>query len=258
MRMNSFLYFLERHKTAILGTLFLHMAIFIYFQIETFSEDIFYTPENRVHASIEKEDVIELLPENIQTEQQAMQEIGGPVSSLTKNENDSRKTSSVNFSKSSIDKQVENEINNYANNMFKEYGKDNPTLDESVDEKKNVSKKTPLETQPHGDGKTTQIKGQTMVSYNMTNRYPYNNNDWYIRNPGYTCEDNTSGVVVVDVVINPSGNVVSAHYNASKSSGATSCMVGKAQQYAAMSRFAYKSDAPATQSGTIIYRFVSN
>ena len=257
--MNKLFDFIEQHKIAIIGTLLLHVGIFVYLQIETYSQNIYYTPENHVFTKIEPDDeVIELNPENIESPQDAS--AGGPITNLTKNENDTRKSSATNFSKSSIDKQVEEDLKNFESSTFSEYSKNNPPPKKENtynDEPKNTTKTNTPKEQVSGDGISTQIKGQTMVSYNMTGRYPHNNNDWYIRNPGYTCGENSNGIVVVDITVDAAGNVTSSRVNSTKSSGATTCMLEKAQDYASKSRFAYKSGAPASQSGTITYRFVA-
>lgn len=256
---NKFLDFIENHKVAIIGTLFLHVGLFVYMQMRTFSQNIYYEKGSHIHTQIiPDEEVIELSSENILMPDEMNN--GGPIHNITKNENDSRKTSSQNYSKSSIDKQIENDLRNFEKAAFKEYGADNPTYNnKTYDTKQTPVKSTQKkEVQPHGDGGKTVVKGRTMVSYNMNGRYPHNNNDWYIRNPGYTCESNSNGTVVVNIVINKAGDVLEANINTSASHGATNCMLQKARQYALMSRFAYKSTASETQSGTITYRFVAN
>lgn len=256
---NKFLDFIENHKVAIIGTLFLHVAIFVYLQVRTLSQNIYYEKGSHIHTQIiPDEEVIELSAENILMPDEM--NAGQPVHNITKNENDSRKASSQNFSKSSIDKQIENDLRNFEKSAFKEYGADNPKYEKSSPSSQNKTKQSKQNQQApvHGDGKNTVVKGKTMVSYNMAGRYPHNNNDWYIRNPGYTCESNSNGTVVVKITINQAGNVIAAEINSSGTHGATSCMIQKAKQYALKSRFAYKSAAPASQTGSITYRFVAN
>jgi hypothetical protein len=106
-------------------------------------------------------------------------------------------------------------------------------------------------------GGSTAYSGQVMVDFNVPNHAAYQNNAWYVRNPGYTCPNGTSGKVTVIIKVNKAGNVTSAIYDASQSSGANSCMIDKARTYAMKSRFDYSDSAPASQTGRITYTFIS-
>ena len=94
-----------------------------------------------------------------------------------------------------------------------------------------------------------------MVSFNLKNRQPHQDNMWFIRNPGYTCNGN--GIVVVDIKVNQSGNVTSVILNSNMSRNANSCMVEAGIKYAKMSRFKYSGSAAKIQAGTITYEFIS-
>jgi len=96
-----------------------------------------------------------------------------------------------------------------------------------------------------------------MVEWSLADRNPHQNRNWYVRNPGYTCGPGSNGTVTIDIKVNQNGDVSSVAYNPSRSSGANPCMIEQAEKYAKMSRFMYSADAPKIQSGTIIYRFVS-
>ena len=93
-----------------------------------------------------------------------------------------------------------------------------------------------------------------MVSFNLANRTAYQNNNWYVRNPGYKC-DRSSGTVAVDIIVNENGNVISASINYGGSGGANQCMMDEALKYANLSRFEYKSGLKS-QSGQIFYTFI--
>jgi hypothetical protein len=258
--LNKFLAYIEKHKFAVIGTLIFHVGIFIYLQIKTFPQDIYYTSASHINTFIEPdEEVIELKPESIESANQSNND--GEVHNLTKNENDERKSSSTHYSKSSIDKQVEEELKNFEQSSFQEYSSAHPqksTPQTSISKEQTKPKnQTNKEQLVSGDGINTQIKGVTMVSYKLSNRYPHNNNDWYIRNPGYTCESSSNGTVVIDISVNQAGEVTEAKVNYAQTSNANACMLEKARTYALMSRFAYKSGAPASQTGTITYRFVA-
>ena len=94
-----------------------------------------------------------------------------------------------------------------------------------------------------------------MVSYSLNDRHPLNHNDWYIRNPGYTC-GNVNGVVKIAISVDEGGVVVGATVVEAESQNATPCMKQRAREYALMSRFNYAANAPKKQEGVITYRFV--
>jgi len=93
-----------------------------------------------------------------------------------------------------------------------------------------------------------------MVDWSLSGRTAHQNNNWYVRNPGYTCGYGSSGKVSVQIIVNQNGDVVSA--TASGSASANDCMIQQALKYAKLSRFNYSGSAPKTQTGTIIYTFV--
>ena len=102
-----------------------------------------------------------------------------------------------------------------------------------------------------------QFSGNVMVEFELSGRNAFKNDNWYVRNPGYTCGKNSNGLVVVQIKVNRNGNVVFAQVNSSLSNGASDCMLKKAVEYAKKSRFNYSSASAQTQSGLIKYRFVA-
>jgi TonB family protein len=94
-----------------------------------------------------------------------------------------------------------------------------------------------------------------MVSWSLTKRTAYQNNNWFVRNPGYTCGQGSSGQVTVQIKVNQNGNVIEA--SIVSASGANSCIKQQAIKYAKMSRFNFSGSAPSAQIGTIVYTFVS-
>jgi hypothetical protein len=94
-----------------------------------------------------------------------------------------------------------------------------------------------------------------MVDWDLSNRKPHNNNSYYVRNPGYTCNENANGIVVVNVRANKNGDIIAATYDETKSSNATTCMIENAIKYAKLSRFEYSTQTNQ-QTGYIKYTFV--
>ncbi len=260
--MDRFFDFIERRKFGILATFALHMLVFMYLQIETYTVKVYYN-DNEVYAQVDQEELIELDPENIEVPED-MQNWDGEVKNLTKDANDKREKATEGFSKSSVDSKVEQNVKDLEKQFFEEFNKGKEqgktSSESSQDSKEKEKAKTSQEKsngETGGDGLKTVFAGKTMVNYDLAGRYPHNKNDWYIRNPGYTCGSNSNGTVVVAIRVNQNGDVISARYIAESSSNANTCMIEKAQEYALKSRFAYKETAPKTQDGFITYNFVS-
>ena len=95
-----------------------------------------------------------------------------------------------------------------------------------------------------------------MVEWRLDGRTAFENNNWWVRNPGYTCGYGASGKVVIKISVDQSGKVLQAVYDANASSGANPCMIEQAQLYAKKSKFNYMESAKQ-QAGVIIYRFIS-
>lgn len=93
-----------------------------------------------------------------------------------------------------------------------------------------------------------QSKGNVYISYFLERRYDTN-----LYFPAYTCQ--YGGTVVVDIVVDRNGNVISAKVQSSSSKD--DCIAKMALQAAYASTFNSSSEAPAKQSGTITYRFIA-
>lgn len=72
--------------------------------------------------------------------------------------------------------------------------------------------------------------------------------------PGYKCKG--GGLVKVDIVVNPSGQVVEAQINAAASAYSGDCLPEEALNSARKSVFFVKSDAPKRMAGSITFRFI--
>ncbi len=76
----------------------------------------------------------------------------------------------------------------------------------------------------------------------------------FIHIPGYKCKG--GGVVRVNIVVNPNGEVVEAAVDLARSSFQGECLPAEAVSSAKKSRFFIKSDSPKRMAGSITYRFI--
>lgn len=91
-----------------------------------------------------------------------------------------------------------------------------------------------------GSGPSFSLSGRTALS---------------LPKPIYDC--NAQGTIVIDVVVNQSGKVISAKYS-TKSKSLDPCLKRRAIQAAKSSKFDVDINAAVEQHGTITYQFISN
>lgn len=255
--------FIERHKYGIIITLMVHVVVFLYFQIGTYEEKVIYEAWDFRGRNIEAPDDIQITPDQIETPQE--QELFQPqekVTSFVKNENDNRKKSfnrEIQYTSSEGDaSSIEDEYNeSIRQEVFgnKKQEQNESSATDDIETEKDKEEQNEQNNQNQSGGSEEAVSGQTMVSYRLENRHPLNHNDWYVRNPGYTC-GNVNGVVKVLIEVAQSGDVVDAKVLDAQSQNATSCMLERAREYALKSRFNYDGSAAKKQQGIITYRFV--
>lgn len=97
--------------------------------------------------------------------------------------------------------------------------------------------------------KTPDYKGPSVISYDLGGRKASR-----LPIPAYRC--NGGGEVKVIISVTPEGKVIAAKVEESESSD-DACLQSFAIRAAKRSRFSAKSDAPAKQTGYIIYSFIA-
>lgn len=269
--MNRLLDFIERHKFGIIITFMMHLGLLLYMLVGTYKTIL---PDyEHVYWSevIEEQDFVELKPEQI-LPPDPNQMVTGDIRNIARDANDQRERSNDNFSKSKADSKIEQSVKDLERQFFDEFkssridgdgskqsstsgdtGKTAPKKDQNKSSTSNIENKTGTST-----GGDKQYGGNVMVDFKVgDDRKPHNNNNWNVRNPGYTCGNDANGSVYISIRVNQNGNVVSAKYEVGMSSGANACMIDQALNYAKKSRFAYNSNNTGTEEGYIIYRFVT-
>lgn len=91
--------------------------------------------------------------------------------------------------------------------------------------------------------------GPSVISYELEGRKAST-----LPIPAYRCMG--GGQVTVIITVNPGGDVISAKVDESVSSQ-DACLRSYAVRAARMSRFSIKADAPARQTGSIVYEFIA-
>lgn len=258
--MNKLFYLIEKYRYGILAVVLLYLGMFVYLQLTTYQKT--YVIEVWDERAELRPEEIKIKPENIEFDK-----LITDVKSISKDVNDQREKTSDDWDENKVviknsASKVENSVKELEKKFFSETGeaqKRAKIIEETQklkDEKKStISKKNTTEPEIKGGAKS--FAGNVMVEWELTGRSPHQNNNWYVRNPGYTCGQGADGIVVIKIRVATSGNVIGVTYVSSMSSSANPCMIEQAKKYAAMSRFMFSTDAPASQEGTIKYTFVS-
>lgn len=97
--------------------------------------------------------------------------------------------------------------------------------------------------------KTSDYKGPSVISYDLGGRKAS-----HLPIPAYRC--NGGGEVKVIISVTPAGKVIAAKVEESESSD-DACLRSFAIRAARLSKFSAKPDAPAKQTGYIIYSFIA-
>ena len=262
--MNNFFYLLDKYKYPILDVLITFFGSLFYLLFNSYEkswEVEGWNFKNEVKVEIAK-DELEIKPEDIEIMSNSAQK---DIKSITRDLNDNRqKTLKEDWtqSKPMSSKEIEKSVKELEKKFFKEAGgegKRQKILEEKIQTEQKIKQKQ----QDSKGGNDQQSKtggdkvfgGNVMVDWVLSGRDPHQNNNYYVRNPGYTCGEGSSGFVLIKIKVDQGGNVVSA--NVTSSSNANGCMLEQAKKYALMSRFNYSKSAPANQEGSIKYTFVS-
>lgn len=258
--MNNFFDFIDKHKFGILIAVLAYIGIFIYSQIETFPKEYRISVWDE-RTKLEKEE-IEIQPENIELQPQV--NANGEIKNIASDVNDQREKSYENWDENKASKSsasLDQRIKDLEKQYYSESGESakREKIQQEIDKlKKNETKNNPdTKTNTNTQGGEKAYAGKTMVSFDLDKRDAFQGNKWYVRNPGYTCGEGSSGEVVIKIKVEQSGNVISATYAPELSSGANPCMIDQAKKYAKLSRFNYSASAPKVQEGTISYVFIS-
>ncbi len=250
--------FIERYRWGIIAAFAVFTGVFVYLQFEIYEQ---YWPVNpfsdQPEVSVQDEKELMVTPEDLMIQQdQSLSD----VKSISRSSDDQRKRSDENWSQNAPSEDGANKAKDYEKQLFEETGgaAKRQAIKEEMEQRKKVqsssSDRSSEQTSSQKGGKTA-YSGNVMVDWSLKGRTPHQNDNWWIRNPGYTCGYGSTGRVTVHIKVNQNGNVVSAVPVAS--SGSNQCMIDQAVIYARKSRFNYSGSASTQQEGTITYTFVS-
>ncbi len=260
--MNRFFYFVDKFKYGIVAVLVVYTGMFMYLQLATYPEYVEIIDFTEGARLIQPKEEVELKAENIEV---PLEFSAGEVKNTVRDMKDQRERSEEDFSTTKetsngekFARETEQKYKDEARSSA--YNKEVAKLIEDRKKEKEIKKDIKKEDKPKNDpnsGGKNAAGGNVMVDYSFSSeRAPHQNNIWFVRCPGYTCGENSSGRVVIDIKVGQDGRVISAVYNPSGSSSVNFCMQEQAQKYAKMSRFSAVTTA-GVESGKIFYTFVT-
>ena len=242
---DDLLLFLDVHAVGILTTLVIHLALivlFLFLQISSLKhkEEVFY-----VDLSVLNDVEMLAVPKDVElVESTPASEERSAVRDIPVNVSRAESRAVENISRMVED--IKSELN--VKDMKLTDPEDTPPEAEeeqlTKDEVRIFDEKFPLDA----SGARTVYSGASHVSYVLEGR-----THTRMRVPAYKCRG--AGKVVVDVVVNQRGYVVSAVVNKLLSGTEEPCFVDAARSEAEKSRFNADSKAPERQSGVITYLF---
>jgi hypothetical protein len=221
----------------VLVTISIHLLVLILFLV---------TQINDINRNRDEPLVIELDQETYKAFEQAMDKKTPEVSEIKPLSGEDVKNIAVNTAM-----EIENKISTekYINDLKQELNitELNQQLDRSIGDEAFISSEVKEKKPEQAVPQNTFYKGPTRVEYN------FRRNHRFIHIPVYKCQG--SGEIVVDIVVNQQGEVISAAVASSNTS--EDCIIETALQSARISLFASDLNADLREKGTIYYEFVA-
>jgi outer membrane biosynthesis protein TonB len=264
--MNNFFDLIDKYKFGVVGAFAAGIGLFMYLELTSVPEykEIHPFFEDVAMENVPEEQKLEITKDNLEIQDQPKFE-AGKVTNTVRDANDTRERSNDNWSASKSYSDIEKSIKDDERKMFEETGgeakrkairEQDEERKKSQSQNKNDKSSAPKSNNGATSGTNNAVKGNVMVEWSLSGRSPHQNNEWNVRNPGYTCGHGSSGRVVIQIKVGQDGRVVSAIPDAAGSSSANPCMIEQAVKYAKLSRFDY-SASEVSQTGKIFYTFIS-
>ena len=234
---------IDRHKLGILAAFSVYILVFIFLEIITYQTYFPIQPFNDQPTISITTDELLITKENLQVEQD--------LKNISKDQNDLRKQSINDWQENKSD-EINQSIKDYEKSLHQDnVSKNDNIVKENEDDNNNLN---PQVSNTNNNVKTA-YGGNVMVSWSLTERTAYLNNNWYVRNPGYTCDQDSYGKITIQIKVDQNGSVIYA--SVLEKGDASQCMINQAIKYAKLSRFNYSITATPNQIGTITYTFIS-
>jgi TonB family protein len=237
----NFLVLLEKYQNAILGTLIVHILIFVWLNIQNVSFYIIQ-PKEKVLATLDFTS-----PENNLNPKKSKENFTDNEIVVTNaaSNYDQEKDMSASQKKALEEKVIE-DVKEFEKKQFNDFGKDNPVKDNS-----------PLENEKIKDNSISKTVNKSLKkTSNATAKYFCENRNMILQKiPSYLC--NQTGTVRLTIKVNPKGEVTDCKVDNSETSTSNQCLIENAINYAKNWKFNQDFSSTQRQEGWIEFIYLS-
>ena len=237
----NFLVLLEKHQNAILGTLIVHILIFVWLNIQNVSFYIIQ-PKEKVLATLDF-----TTPENNLIPKKSKENFTDNEIVVTNaaSNYDQEKDMSASQKKALAEKVIE-DVKEFEKKQFNDFGKDNPVIDNSPHENEKIKDNSISKTVNKSLKKTS----------NATAKYFCENRNMILQKiPSYLC--NQTGTVRLTIKVNPKGEVTDCKVDNSETNTSDQCLIENAKNYAKNWKFNQDFSSTQRQEGWIEFIYLS-
>lgn len=237
----NFLVLLEKHQNAILGTLIVHILIFVWLNIQNVSFYIIQ-PKEKVLATLDF-----TTPENNLIPKETKENYSDNEVEVTNAASNHDKEEDMSASqKKALEDKVLEDVKKFEKKQFNDFGKDNPVLDNSPHENEKIKDNSISKTVNKSLKKTS----------NATAKYFCENRNMILQKiPSYLC--NETGTVRLTIKVNPKGEVTDCKVDNSKTNTFNQCLIENAINYAKNWKFNQDFSSTLRQEGWIEFIYLS-
>ena len=236
----NFLVLLEKHQNAILGTLIVHILIFVWLNIQNVSFYIIQ-PKEKVLATLDF-----TTPENNLIPKETKENYSDNEVEVTNAASNYDKEEDMSASqKKTLEDKVIEDVKKFEKKQFNDFGKDNPVLDNSHENEK---------IKDNSISKT--VNKSLKKTSNATAKYFCENRNMILQKiPSYLC--NETGTVRLTIKVNPKGEVTDCKVDNSKTNTFNQCLIENAINYAKNWKFNQDFSSTLRQEGWIEFIYLS-
>lgn len=237
----NFLVLLEKHQNAILGTLIVHILIFVWLNIQNVSFYIIQ-PKEKVLATLDF-----TTPENNLIPKETKENYSDNEVEVTNAASNYDKEEDMSASqKKALEDKVIEDVKKFEKKQFNDFGKDNPVLDNSPNKNEKIKDNSISKTVNKSLKKTS----------NATAKYFCENRNMILQKiPSYLC--NETGTVRLTIKVNPKGEVTDCKVDNSKTNTFNQCLIENAINYAKNWKFNQDFSSTLRQEGWIEFIYLS-
>ena len=213
------LFYVEKYQNAIIGTLIIHVLIFVWLNIQSVS---FYVikPKEKIITTIDYS--IEKIKENIEEDENLSNGDKKEITNVSSNFDQNKPLDQS--QKNQLEKDVMQELKAFEQQQFNELNKDNPILMQNEVHREDQKDDNEL------INKSAEKMATATAKYFVKDRHMI-----YQKIPSYLC--NAAGTVRIDIKVNQKGEVTDCKINSINTNTKNNCLLKNALDYTKKWRF---------------------